>query len=226
MRVFNCDQGSPEWLRLRLGIPTGSGADQIMTPKTFKRSSSAGKYRARLLTEWFVGHPIEWGNSEFMERGTRLEPEAIRYYEMQFDAQVDRVGFVLADDGTFGGSPDGLIGEDSILEVKCPALHTHIGYITAPMTLRDEYHSQVQSYLALTGRSAANLFSYNPQLPEVVVPIERDENYIGAFKEHLSWFTGWLAEGKEMLAPYRAEPTGTIPGSVADLLERSLAEVG
>lgn len=227
MILVKCEQGTREWDMARLGIPTCSRLDEILTPKSLKRSTSAGKYRNQLLAEWLFGAPIDWGgSSEFMQRGTEMEPKARAFYEMQRDVDVTPVGFILRDDRLFGGSPDGLVEEDGGLEIKCPALHTHIGYLTDPKSLVEEYRGQVQGNLALSGRRWWDIMSYNPQLPEVIVRVERDEAYITALDRELKWFTTWLCEGRDILAPYRPEEAGRAFGTVEDLLERSLAEVG
>jgi hypothetical protein len=72
-------QGTHEWLQARVGIPTASRFDDLITPKTRKPSSSATRYRNEILAEWILGHPIEWGTSQWMERGTELESEARRW---------------------------------------------------------------------------------------------------------------------------------------------------
>ncbi|HLS34240.1 MAG TPA: YqaJ viral recombinase family protein, partial [Brevibacterium sp.] len=127
MKILDVVQGSPEWLAARLGLPTCSQADRILTPARLRPASGAVTYRLQLLAEWVLGYPIEWsGSSAYMERGTELEAEARAAYEVEMGVDVEEVGLVLAPGGAFAGSPDGLVGEDGGLEIKCPALHTHI----------------------------------------------------------------------------------------------------
>src|SRR5690606_16202558 len=139
---------------------------------------------------WLLGYPMDWGGkSEYMERGTALEPEARAAYEMQRDVDVQVVGFIYADDRKLtGGSPDGLIGEDGGLECKCPAIHTHIGYLLNPHALVDEYRTQVQGYLWITGRRWWDLCSYHPDLPSVIRRIERDEAFVAALDAAVNGF--------------------------------------
>lgn len=209
MKILNVEQGSPEWLRARLGIPTASQVDRLLTPKTLKISSQAGTYRNQLLAEWWCGYPIDWGGqSSFMERGTDMEPEARAWYELQRDVEATQVGFVLRDDGRFGGSPDSLVGEDGGLEIKCPALHTHLGYLLDPEALTAEYRGQVQAYLYLTGRAWWDLLAYNPELPPVVRRVERDELYIAALDKVLAEFLGELERARAVLEQHRAPAGG------------------
>ena len=204
MKILDVVQGSPEWLAARLGIPTCSQADRIITPRTLKASAQAATYRNQLLAEWVCGYPIDWsGSSQWMERGTELEAEARAAYELEMGVDVQQVGFLLADDGLFGGSPDSLVGDDGGLEIKCPALHTHIGYLLDPDSLVATYRGQVQSLLWLTGRRWWDLWAYNPDLPAVRVRVVRDDAYAEAFGEALSAFTAALVEGREKLAAHR-----------------------
>lgn len=207
MILLDIEQRSPEWHRARLGLPTCSRLDEIMTPKTLKPSASAPKYRNQLLAEWLLGYAMDWGGSSaYMERGTEMEPEARAFYELQRDVEVATVGLVLRDDGLFGGSPDGFVGEDGGLEIKCPAIHTHVGYMLDPASLVAEYRGQVQGYLYLTGRAWWDIISYNPDLPAVIQRIERSPTYIAALDEVLNGFIADLNAARQVLEPHRSLP--------------------
>lgn len=220
MRVVECEQGSAEWQQARLGIPTASQADRIITPKTRKASSQAVDYRNRLLAEWLTGFPMEPVTTMWMERGVELEPEARQWYSFQRDVEVEQVGFILRDDGLFGGSPDGLIGGDGVLEIKCPTLSHHVGYLIGD---GPDHTGQVQSLMYLTGRVWADVVSYNPDLPPVVRRVERDEQYIADLVAVLDIFLADLAEKKEQLLPYRSEEC-SIVHPVTNQLHESLAQ--
>lgn len=201
---MNVRQGSEAWDMARLGLPTASRFSDIITPKTLKLSSSASKYRNQLLAEWMVGHPIDWtGGSAWMDRGEELEPRARAFYELKHDVEVLDGGFVLRADGKVGGSPDGLIGEDGGIELKCPAMHTHIGYMLEPHRLVDEYRAQVQGYLYLTDRQWWDVMSYSPDLPDVTVRVKRDPEFITALDDALKAFLADLDAAKERLAEHR-----------------------
>ena len=215
MKILDVVQGSPEWLQARLGIPTCSQADRIITPKTLKPSSSAAMYRNQLLAEWVLGYPIDWnGSSQWMDRGADLEAEARAAYELETGADVETVGLILRDDGLFGGSPDGLVGAEGGVEIKCPAIHTHIGYLLDPDSLAETYRGQCQALMALTGRRWWDLFAYNPDLPSVRVRVARDPEYAGAFNKALDQFIALLRKGREILQPHRRTPP-TVEAAIA-----------
>ena len=193
MKVHECDQGSLPWMQLRVGLPTASQYDRLLTPKTRKPSASRKRYRAELLAEWLLGQPLEWGTSSWMERGTELEADARNYYALTHDVEVEQVGVVTRDDGATGGSPDGLIGDDGILEIKCPAALTHVLYMLGD---RPKHTGQVQGLMYLTDRSWADVISYNPELPAVVHRVERDEEYIEALVAVLDPFIVELTQDK------------------------------
>lgn len=203
MKILNVEQGSREWLHARLGIPTGSCADSLITPKTRKPSAQSVGYRNRLVAEWLLGYPLEDGSSGWMDRGIELEDEARTYYEFDRDVEVERIGFVTTDDGQFGGSPDGLIGLDGGLEIKVPAAHTHVGYLLHPASLVEKYLGQVQSYMSITGRQWWDVFSYCPGLPEVVERVPRDEAYIAALDAALVPFLEDLNAAKDKLRAHK-----------------------
>jgi hypothetical protein len=203
---LDVEQGSTEWMDARLGIPTASMFDNIITPKTLKPSASAAKYRNQLLAERLLGYAIDWGGGgegSWTQRGRDMEAEARAFYEMQFDVEVESVGFVMRDDRKVGGSPDGLIGEGGGVDFKCPALHTHIGYMLDPASLAATYRGQMQGYLYLTGREWWDILSYSPALPHVHVRIDRDPEYLPAFESALAAFLADLERCWEALAPHQ-----------------------
>lgn len=200
------EQGSLEWVRVRLGMPTASNFDSLVTPKSKKPSASADRYLREILAEWTLGHPLEWGSSGWTERGTEMEAEARRWYEFDREVEVREVGFVMRDDGLVGGSPDGLVGDDGGLEIKCPAAHTHVGYVLQPDALVASYVGQVQGLLYLTGRGWWHMLSYCPGFPEVVVRVEPDPEYHEALEGVLEGFLGRVEKGKARLREYRQDP--------------------
>src|ERR1700734_694466 len=173
MIVHNCTQGSEQWLALRLGVVTASEFDKIITPKELQLSKASKKYMVVKLAEWILGAPLEaydvgahgWG-----KRGKDLELEAVRYYEMERDVEISAVGFITTDDGMIGCSPDRLIGDDGLLELKCPSLEVHVSYMLDPGSLAAEYRLQTQGQMWVSGRHCGDIMSYYPGFPAVVVP--------------------------------------------------------
>lgn len=200
MTILDMEQGSLEWMVARLGLPTASRYDQLLTPKGLKPSASQQPYRAELLAEWLLGQPLEWGTDGVMERGTELEAEARRFYEMDRDVEVRQVGFILRDDGLTGGSPDGLVGADGVLEIKCPMAKQHVRYMLGE---KPEHTGQVQGLLHLTGRAWCDVLSYNPELPPVLVRVERDEAYLAALVPILYAFAEQCSADRERYQAHR-----------------------
>ncbi len=196
MKTLDVIQGTEEWKQARLGIPTASQAARLITPKTLKPSSGRGAYLAELLAEWSLGHPLDAFASEWMERGTAQEPEAINWYAFEHATEVERVGFCLGEG--FGCSPDGLVGEDGGVEIKCPSIQKHVGYwLTDGASLYDDYKAQVQATLWVTGREWWDLISYNPDFPSVVVRIKPDAKFSEAFGPIVAEFAEALEHAKE-----------------------------
>jgi len=243
VRVLDVVQGSPEWLQARLGIPTASQADRILTPSKLKPAAAAREYLHQLLAEWILGYPIEWaGSSQYMQRGTDLEAEARAAYELEMGVDVQTTGLLLTDDGMCGGSPDGLVGDTGGVEIKCPAIHTHIGYLLAPESLAGRYRGQVQALLWLTGREWWDLWAYHPELPPVRVRVEPDAEWRAAWEPALAAFVAELLECRGRLREYKRIPptveavlaaeaeretetvvAGIVPGDLASLMSEPAA---
>lgn len=176
MKFHDVQQTSEEWIRLRLGIPTASNFDQIMTPAKMQLSKSADKLIARLIGEKlspFLPDRAESYASRAMQWGQETEAEARRFYEMEKNCTVTNGGFCTTDDEKLGCSPDGLIGDDGCIEIKCPEPGTHVGYLLAG-TLPDEYKPQVHGHLIVTNRKYCDFLSYAIGLPPLLVRVEPD----------------------------------------------------
>lgn len=196
MKIIDCKQGSDEWHRARLGIPTASRFDAIIT-KTGKPSGQAEGYMHELLAEWLIGEPLDNFDSSFMERGIIQEAEAVRWYEFQKDVEATTVGFCLMDDGQAGCSPDRLIGNDGILEIKCPSAKVHVAYLLGSPV--DTYKVQIQGNLYICEREWLDILSYNPAMPPKIVRCHRDEEFLDKFGTLLRDFLGRIERAKESL---------------------------
>jgi len=207
MIVHDVEQNSQEWLDLRV-IPTASRMHEILTPKTREFSTQSEGYMDDLLVAHFLGVSDD-GGSQFMDRGTDLEPAAISYLEFIESVKVERVGFVTLDDGSAGCSPDGLIGDDVGLEIKVKGAKEHMrGLRRGPQ----QHYCQVQAGLWITGRKRWWLFFYSPGLPPMRRIVERDEEFIGKLAAAVVQFNVRLAEAKAtiqaMIEPVETpEPT-------------------
>lgn len=214
MIIHDCEQNSDEWHALRLGIPTASAFDRILTPKG-KLSTQAEKYKNWLLAEWIIGQPLENFSSQFMQRGHDMEPAAAESYEFETGRTVKTVGFITTDDGMIGCSPDRLVGDDGLLEIKSTSPQVHVGY----MRMRDideEYKVQVQGQLWVAEREWDDVQSYCPPLPAAIVRATRDEKFIAVLASSVRQFVDqMLAARADLEQRYgklqrviTSEPTG------------------
>jgi hypothetical protein len=187
--IHDVEQGSPEWLTLRLGIPTSSEFHRIITAAKGELSKSARKYAHQLVAEALLGEPVESsiGNLHWVMRGKLLEPQAVQQYEFTTDVETRAVGFITTDCGRLGCSPDRLIiGARGGLEIKCTAPQTHMGFlIDGP---GDDYRQQVQGQLAIAELEFVDLYAYHPALPALMLRTYRDEPYIAKMRAALSEF--------------------------------------
>jgi len=203
MITYRVDQGSIEWQQLRIGIPTASRFSHIITPKTHKLSASATPYLHEKLAEWLLGEPADAASSGFMDRGSDLEAEAIRWYEFTNDMTVDRPGFILRDDRLAGCSPDGLVGDDGGLEIKCLSASNHVG---ALLGSANEYPVQIQGCMWLCERTWWTRLYYNPAMPPVVVRVERDDSFIALLAVTVNAFIGRLQSAQARLLELGCKP--------------------
>jgi putative phage-type endonuclease len=200
MKTYDFDQYSPEWFAVRRGIPTASEFHRIITAKQGKSSAQAHGYLCRLIGDRFdIDYPrVNDNATAAMKRGTQFEPEARRFYEFDRDTTVAQVGFCTTDDGRLGCSPDGLVGDDGLIEIKCPSPEVHVAYILDG-GLPDDYRPQVHGQLLVTGRSWCDFLSYCPGLPNFIVRVEADEfttklrcaleDFLARYDELLARFT-------------------------------------
>ncbi|MFH1645774.1 MAG: lambda exonuclease family protein [Candidatus Omnitrophota bacterium] len=195
MVIIDVLQNSPEWYAAKCGIPSSSEFDKLVI-LSGKPSKQREKYLYRLAGERLLGHSEESYQNAAMLRGKEVEAEARQYYEFITGQEVKQVGFCLADG--YGASPDGLIGDDGLLEIKCPILSTHIYYLIKN-ELPSDYIQQVEGQLLVTGRKWVDFLSYYPGLDPLLIRVERDEDFIKTLKIELKIFCQELDELTEKL---------------------------
>lgn len=177
MKILDLEQGTIEWLQARLGCPSGSGFSKLIT-SSGTPSSSAETYINQLIAELVTGETTHVHVTEAMQRGTELEEFARMNYELETDREVRQVGFCMPDNNLrCGVSPDGLIEDDGGIEIKCPAPSTHVKYLRKGK-LPSEYKAQVQGCLWITEREWWDFMSYHPQMPNLLIRVHRDDEYI------------------------------------------------
>ena len=175
------EQGSLEWFQQRVGKPTMSQAKTLITGG---KSITRRNYILDLAAERLSGMPSDTVATRDMERGNFLEPYALESFTLATKMKVRQVGFVLTDDERVGCSPDGLIGEDSGLEIKCPRPRQHIRNIFSDGL--DDYRDQAQGNMWICEREFWYLVSYCPwvvRLPIYIKRIVRNEDRISLIRD-------------------------------------------
>lgn len=189
------EQRSPEWFAARLGKVTGSRVADVMARTKSGYSASRQNYMAELICQRLTGRQEERFTNSAMQRGTDLEPKARAVYMLETGEIVAETGLVTHPEVTdFAASPDGLVGSDGLLEIKCPNTWTHIETIKSGEPKR-EYFIQMQAQMACTGRKWCDFISYDDRLPEELAYFQkrvlRDDVFIA---EMLGEIRGFLAD--------------------------------
>jgi hypothetical protein len=175
MIIHKVKQGSNLWSLLRAGIPTASELGNLITPKwEIRTGKMPATYLAEKVAEHWQGGPLPGFTAFATDQGAIMESEARNWINFELNTDVERVGFITADDGRFGCSPDGLLGADGGLELKCPEAHTHASYLLDG-DVPDKYTAQVHGCMYVTGRPWWMFVSYRRHFPTLAIKIMRDE---------------------------------------------------
>jgi hypothetical protein len=172
MKQYMMAQYSPEWWAVRRGVPTGSEFSRIITAAKGDFAAGHKSYVADLIgDELDTEYPrLNDGASIAMKRGTLLEPEARSLYGLWAQLPIQQVGFITTDCGRFGCSPDALVGEEGVLELKSPMPATHAAYVLAG-GLPADYRAQCHGHLIVTGRKWVDFMSYLPEQEPFIVRV-------------------------------------------------------
>lgn len=182
------EQGSEEWFNQRIGLATASRMNDVMaTLKSGGEAATRKNYRAQLIAERLTGTKADNFTNGAMQWGVDNEPIARAMYEVSRGVDVEQVGFVAHPSiGMTGASPDGLIGEDGLIEIKCPNTATHIDYLLSGVVPSD-YKNQMLWQMECTGRKWCEFVSFDPRMPEnmqlFVVRYERDDLRLDELRE-------------------------------------------
>ena len=176
------EQGSDEWFEQRLGRVTASRISDVMAKTRSGYSASRKNYMMELLCQRLTGKREEGFTSAAMQRGIDLEPLARAAYEVHTGLFVDEVGFVLHPEYLYiGASPDGLVGEKGLIEIKCPNTAQHVACLRSGEP-DSKYWWQMQCQMACTGRDWCDFVSFDDRMPEELqlfcVRVERDDEAI------------------------------------------------
>lgn len=169
MIIHDCEQGSKAWWALRLGKPTVSRFSRFIQPSKLGYSAGAKGFVAELVAERLLGEPLDMVELDTMwtGRGTEMEAEARRFYSAFRNVEVRQVGFITSDSGDIGMSPDGLVGDDGGLEIKCRGAKAHMECVLGLTPVGDPM--QIQGSLYISGRAWWDSLAYNPRLPKRIV---------------------------------------------------------
>jgi putative phage-type endonuclease len=158
-------QGTDEWRQQRLGLVTASRIADVMARNRGGFAATRQNYMMALITERLTGQPMQTYSNSAMEWGREKEGEARAAYAAKTGNIVEEVGFIRHQTLEAGASPDGYVGNDTIIEIKCPNSQTLVEWVEN-REIPQKYRLQIQFQLAVTGRDMAHFVGYDPRLPE------------------------------------------------------------
>lgn len=200
MKILDCEQRSPEWWAARAGIPTSSQFATVLAKgKGGGESKTRRTYLLKLAGEILTGEPMDNYSNQHMERGREMEGEARDFYAFMLDAEPQPIGFIR--NGDTGASPDALLGEAGLLEIK-----TKLPHLLIDLILKDEFppghKAQCQGQLWVAEREWLELVVYWPRLPLFVKRVERDEPYIKDLAKAVAAFNDELQSMVDQIRGY------------------------
>ena len=198
MNAHDVTQGTDDWQALRLGKVTASRLADLMARTRNGWGASRQNYMAELVAERLTGVKTEGFSNAAIKWGLEMEPQARDAYVFFADADVTQIGFVdhprIA---MTGASPDGLIGDAGLVEIKCPLTATHIETLLTA-SVREKYLYQMQWQMACTGRQWCDYVSFDPRMPEHMryfcQRVPRDDRLIATLEREVSEFLREVAD--------------------------------
>jgi len=200
MQILDCEQRSLEWFAARAGIPTSSEFATILAKgRGGGESKTRRTYMLKLAGEILTDEPTENYTNQHMERGRIMEGEARAFYAFMTDAEPLPVGFIR--NGDKGASPDALLGDNGLLEIK-----TKLPHLLIDLILKDdfppEHKAQCQGQLWVSERDWLDLVVYWPKLPLFVKRVTRDKSYIAALADAVDAFNDELRQLVDRVRSY------------------------
>lgn len=214
--VFDVEHRSEAWRALRCGLVTASRCcDVAAITKKGEEGAARRHYRAEIISERLTNIPADLNRyvSQEMRWGIEKEPLARAAYEIARDVMVDAGGFVVHPTlAHFGASPDGLVGSEGLVQIKCPNTSTHLEWRLEGV-VPVEHATQMLAELACTGRQWNDFVSFDPRLPEnlqlFVKRLHRDEGLIALleaevahFNAEIEYIVGRLNDTAEVVVPF------------------------
>lgn len=197
------EQGTPEWKEARLGKVTASRVADVIAKTKTGVSASRANYAAQLIAERLTCTAADGYTNAAMQWGTETEDSARAAYEFHTGVVIEQVGFIRHPSIEMSGaSPDGLAGEDGLIECKCPNTATHIETLIGGK-VPSKYVTQMQWQMACTGRKWCDFVSYDPRMPErmrlFIQRVNRDDKLIDELEGEVVGFLGELDERMKVL---------------------------
>lgn len=185
------EQGSDEWKMARCGIATASKFNDVLSKTKYGVGAQRKNYMTQLVIERLTKQPTETYASAAMVNGTEYEPVARLAYELLTGNTVTETGLWLHGAIACGASPDGLVNDDGLIEIKNPLPSNHVETLKTA-TVPKQYMAQVQGQMWITGRDWCDFVSYCAQLPEnaqmIIIRVNRDEDYIANLEDEVIKF--------------------------------------
>jgi putative phage-type endonuclease len=189
--ISSAEQGSEQWFLDRLGLATASRFNDVLCKIRNGYGASHKNYVAELTAERLTGRSAPSFTSQAMQNGIDNEPVARLNYMLQSGNDVEETGFWKHDELEAGASPDGLVNDEGLLEIKCPNINTHLDTLRARKVPK-QYIAQVQGQMWITGRKWCDFVSFQPELPEnaqmIIIRMDRDDNYIEELEKEVRNF--------------------------------------
>lgn len=189
MITHSVDQSSDEWLGLRAGIPTSSNFAKLITSKG-DPSKSMSAYANLLAGELYAQKPLnDFEGNQWTERGKELEDDARTKYEYLNDVDIEQVGFITDDENLHGTSPDGLVGDKGLIEIKCLKTENHVQailYHAKHGGCPTKYIPQIQGQMYICQREWCDIVFYHPELPMLVIRQEPNKLVIDGLTKQLN----------------------------------------
>ena len=204
---IDCEQGSEEWTKARLGRFTASRFSDLMANGRSKGSlgATAKSYIIEVLGEQLTGKPADQVRASALEWGKDNEDQARASYQFETGLSVTQVGFAIHEQHPlFGASSDGLVGTDGGIEIKCPmVVSNHLKYLLSPSQIPAAYQWQMQGGMWIMDREWCDFVSYHPDITEDcrlhIYRVERDDEMIAQLEERAALAADYLLSIKERL---------------------------
>lgn len=202
MKIHDVSQRTLDWAMLHVGIPTASGLHNLLTPEfEIRKGEMPRTYMHLKLAEAWLKRPVLELSAFSIEQGEIMETEARPFFELETNQKVGEVGFITTDDGLFGCSPDGLIGGNSGLEIKCPSAQVHVKYLVNG-ELPKEYAAQIHGSMFVTGFPRWTFLSYRRNFPPLILEVQREEGVMFKIAQALEKFHEQFEAAKLRLQAY------------------------